>query len=84
MAPFNETEDILQYLFPSPVGWSMPIASGQATPRNDLEGNSRMGDHPGDEAPDQIDETSPPALLQLNGMIRDAVSSRILLNLKSI
>ncbi|KAK6383082.1 hypothetical protein LTS17_003752 [Exophiala oligosperma] len=72
--PFDETEDMLQYLFPSPLGWSIsntPSMGLDNMPHPLLNSNRNIADAEGVPA----DNSSPQALVQLDALIEDAVST---------
>lgn len=74
LSPFGNTEDFLQYIFPSPQDGEIPFSpdqdpfatAGEASPPQVVFNNRRGNEQP--------DDSSPPALLQLNAMIHDSVS----------
>ncbi|KAJ9605679.1 hypothetical protein H2200_009528 [Cladophialophora chaetospira] len=67
---FSDTEDVLQYIFPSPANWALPFPEAQALTFSD-HASPAQDDQNSRERSNQIDQTSPPALLQLNAMITD-------------
>lgn len=70
---FDDSEDILQYLFPSPVAWSMPETPPTRAQHLGYTGNEILRSSVRDVQP-RMEEASPQALLQLNNLIHDAVS----------
>lgn len=71
--PFDETEDMLQYLFPSSLDWSIlnpPSMGMDNIPHSLLNGNRIVADPEGVSA----ENSSPQALVQLDALIEDAVS----------
>lgn len=73
---FDDSEDILQYLFPSPVAWSMPETPDPGAHHLGLTSQEITRGIVRDVYPRQMEEASPQALLQLNNLIHDAVSSQ--------
>lgn len=76
-SPFGSagTEDFLQYIFPSPQDAMLPFSPSQDPFAAVREVNpTQDGDALG-KGPHQPVDPSPPALLQLNAMIHDSVSS---------
>jgi hypothetical protein len=74
--PFNETEDMLQYLFATPeLNWAFPRPSSIGPPNDniDLDRHGHV-DQSSNTIPAGADEASPQALLQLNALIRETVS----------
>ncbi|KAK5271998.1 hypothetical protein LTR40_013921, partial [Exophiala xenobiotica] len=74
--PFNETEDMLQYLFATPeLTWAFPRSSSIGPPNSniDLDRHGHV-DQSSNTIPVGADEASPQALLQLNALIRETVS----------
>ena len=77
---FNETEDVFQYLFPAPEAtWPLPLTFDSAPQQSEYEDNGGSV-RTVDETPGRNDENSPPALLQLNALIRDTVSENVIKN----
>lgn len=72
--PFDETEDMLQYLFPSQLDWSIlnpPSMGMDDIPHSLLNSNRIVADAEGVSA----ENSSPQALVQLDALIEDAVST---------
>lgn len=72
---FDDSEDILQYLFPSPAAWSVqetpsPGAQNLGFASIEIPRSSVRDVQP------RMEEASPQALLQLNNLIHDAVSNQ--------
>ncbi|KAK5207551.1 hypothetical protein LTR41_006595 [Exophiala xenobiotica] len=71
--PFNETEDMLQYLFATPEPtWTFPRSSSIGPPNSniDLDRHGHV-DQSSNTIPVGADEASPQALVQLNALIRE-------------
>lgn len=75
LSSFGDTEDFLQYIFPTPNAVVLPVSPPHETERTGTNVNQRP------PTPDGILEKSldisPPALLQLNSMIHDNVSLHV-------
>jgi hypothetical protein len=72
---FDDSEDILQYLFPSPVAWSMPETPSPGEQNLGFTSIEIPRSGVRDVQP-RMEEASPQALLQLNNLIHDAVSNQ--------
>lgn len=73
-SPFGGTEDYLQYIFPSPQDGAMPFSPEEDLFATGVEASPAQVDANGRRATGPPENTSPPALLQLNAMIHDSVS----------
>lgn len=70
----GDTEDLLQYIFPEPNNGTIAGFPEQDEPVEGVEASTNQAASHDRNNFDQTDETSPPALLQLNAMIHDNVS----------
>ena len=80
---FDESEDILQYLFPSPVAWSMPETPGAGAQNNNLEAGILQGTARR-ETCSRLEEASPQPLLQLSNLIHETVSNDPYLSISTV